>query len=79
MGVVVERTISLPAELAKEAQARASSEGKTLSRVVEEALRIAFLQRRRSELRRVQRYRSRRARELGIVTDQDLERHLRSK
>jgi plasmid stabilization system protein ParE len=78
MGTAVKKTISLPAELAREAEARARAEGKTLSGVIQEALRAARIGRRRQELRDVQGYWSRKARERGILTERDLERYLRS-
>lgn len=72
----VKKTISLPADLAREAEALAKAEGKTLSAVIQEALRNARIERRLQELRGVQGYWSRRARERGLVTEQDLERYL---
>jgi len=78
MGAAVKRTISLPAELAQEAEALARAEGKTLSGVIQEALRQARIGRRQQELRDVQGSWSRKARERGLLTEQDLERYLRS-
>ena len=78
MSAAVKKTISLPAELAREAEARARAEGKTLSAVIQEALREARVGRRRQELRERQGYWSRRAREQGILSERDLERYLRS-
>jgi metal-responsive CopG/Arc/MetJ family transcriptional regulator len=78
MGAAVKKTISLPAELAREAEALAKAEGKTLSGVIQDALRQARIGRRQQELRDVQGFWSRKAREKGIVTEQDLERYLRS-
>jgi metal-responsive CopG/Arc/MetJ family transcriptional regulator len=78
MATSVKKTISLPADLARETEARARAEGKTLSGVIQEALRAARVGRRRQELRDVQGYWSRKARERGILTEQDLERYLRS-
>jgi metal-responsive CopG/Arc/MetJ family transcriptional regulator len=76
MGNVVKKTISLPAALAREAEALARAEGKTLSAVVQDALRQARLERRLQELRGVQGFWSRKARDKGILTEQDLERYL---
>ncbi|HLF38688.1 MAG TPA: hypothetical protein VI545_03320 [Burkholderiales bacterium] len=76
MGNVVKKTISLPAALAREAEALARAEGKTLSAVVQDALRQAHLERRLQELRGVQGFWSRKARDKGILTEQDLERYL---
>ena len=78
MAAAVKKTISLPAELAREAEALARAEGKTLSAVVQDALRQARVGRRLRELRDMQGYWSRRARDQGILTEQDLERYLRS-
>ena len=78
MAVAVKKTISLPAALAKEAEAQARAEGKTLSGVIQEALRQARIGRRQQELRGIQGYWSRTAREQGILTEQDLERYLRA-
>jgi predicted transcriptional regulator len=77
MGTAVKKTISLPADLAREAEALAKAEGKTLSAVIQEALRQSRIQRRLEELRGLQGYWSRKARERGILTEQDLERYLR--
>jgi len=78
MGAAVKKTISLPPDLAREAEAIAKAEGKTLSAVVQEALRQARVGRRMRELRGIQGYWSRKAREQGILSEQDLERYLRS-
>ena len=78
MGVAVKKTISLPADLAREAEALARAEGKTLSAVIQDALRNARIERRMQELRGIQGYWSRKARERGILTEQDLERYLRA-
>jgi predicted transcriptional regulator len=72
----VKKTISLPVELAREAEALARAEGKTLSAVVQDALRQARIDRRLQELRGVQGYWSRKARDKGILTERDLERYL---
>ena len=78
MAAAVKRTISLPAELAREAEALAKAEGKTLSAVVQDALRHAGFGRRLQELRSMQGYWSRKARDQGILSERDLERYLRS-
>jgi predicted transcriptional regulator len=78
MGAAVKKTISLPPDLAREAEAIAKAEGKTLSAVVQEALRQARVGRRMRELRGIQGYWSRKARDQGILSEQDLERYLRS-
>ncbi len=78
MGSAVKKTISLPADLAREAEALAKAEGKTLSAVIQDALRQARIDRRLQELRGIQGYWSRKARDRGLLTEQDLERYLRA-
>ena len=80
MGTAVKKTISLPADLARAAGALARTEGKTLSAVIQDALRLAGVERRLQELQDLQGlqcYWSRKAREKGILSEQDLERYLR--
>ncbi len=76
MGTAVKKTISLPPELAREAEEIARAEGKTFSAVIQEALRLARHQRLRRELRGIRGYWSRRAKEKGILSEKDLERYL---
>lgn len=76
MAKTVRRTISLPADLAREVEAFAAAEGKTFSAAVRDALRRAHIVRRTDELRLVQGYWSRKAREMGLVTEADLKRYL---
>lgn len=76
MGAAVKKTISLPAGLARDAEALAKAQGKTLSAVIQDALRGARIDRRLQELRGVQGYWSRKARERGLLSEQDLERYL---
>ena len=78
MSHAVKKTISLPADLARHAEALARAEGKTLSGVIQDALRQAAIQRRVQELRGMQAYWSRMARERGILTESDLDRYLRA-
>ena len=73
----VRKTISLPPDLASQAEALARAEGKTLSGVIQDALRQANLERRMQELRGIQNFWSRKAREKGLLTEQDLARYLR--
>jgi predicted transcriptional regulator len=73
----VKKTISLPADLARQAEALAEAEGKSLSGVIQDALRQAGVQRRVQELRGIQAFWSRKARERGILTEKDLARYLR--
>jgi metal-responsive CopG/Arc/MetJ family transcriptional regulator len=77
MGMAVKKTISLPSDLAKEAEEIARSEGKTLSAVIQEALRLARVERLKTEFLGMQGYWSRKAKEKGILTEKDLERFLR--
>jgi len=77
MASEVKKTISLPAELARDAEALAKAEGKTLSAVIQDALRQTRIERQLHELRGMQGYWSRKARDRGILTEQDLERYLR--
>jgi hypothetical protein len=76
MGAAVKKTISLPPDLARDTEARAKAEGKTVSAVIQDALRQARIARRLDEFRGIQGYWSRRAREKGILTEADLERYL---
>jgi metal-responsive CopG/Arc/MetJ family transcriptional regulator len=76
MTSAVKKTISLPADLARETEALAKAEGKTLSAVIQDALRQARVGRRMQELRGIQGYWSRKARDRGILTEKDLERYL---
>lgn len=77
MGTAVKKTISLPPDLARDAEALARAEGKTLSAVIQDALRLAGIERRLQELSDLQGYWSRQARAKGILSEQDLERYLR--
>jgi len=72
----VKKTISLPSELAKEAEEIARAEGKTLSAVVQEALRTTRALRLKSELRAVQGHWSRKAKEKRVLSEKDLDRYL---
>jgi len=76
MGNVVKKTISLPAPLARDVEALARAEGKSLSAVIQDALRQAHIERRVQGLRGIQGYWSRKARDKGILTERDLERYL---
>lgn len=76
MGNAVRKTISLPADLAREVEALAEAEGKTLSGVIQDALRQARVARRDQELRAIQGYWSRKARDKGLLTEEDLARYL---
>ena len=77
MSSAVKKTISLPPDLAKEAEEMAHAEGKTLSAVVQDALRATRAVRLKTELRGIQGYWSRKAKAKGLLTEKDLERFLR--
>ena len=77
MSNAVKKTISLPADLARQAEALAQAEGKSLSGVIQDALRQAGIERRLQELRGIQAFWSQRARARGILTEKDLARYLR--
>ena len=76
MGTAVKKTISLPPDLAREAEELASEEGKTLSAVIQDALRVARRERLKREFKEIQGYWSRKAKEKGILSEKDLERYL---
>ncbi len=76
MTTAVKKTISLPPDLAQAAEEMARAEGKTLSAVVQDALRQARARRLRDELKDLQGYWSQRAKQKGILTEEDLERYL---
>jgi metal-responsive CopG/Arc/MetJ family transcriptional regulator len=73
----VRKTISLPPDLARETEEVAAEEGKSLSAVIQDALRLARRERLKQEFGRAQGFWSRKARERGVVSEKDLERHLR--
>ena len=73
----VKKAISLPPDLARFAMATAREEGKTLSAVVQDAMRAYRLLRLRGEYRDLQSYWSQRAREKGVLTESQLERYLK--
>jgi len=77
VATAVKKTISLPPELAKEAEEQAREEGKTLSAVIQDALRLARRGRLKKKLYQIQEYWSRKAKEKGVLTEKDLERYLR--
>lgn len=78
MTTTIRKTVSLPRELARTAERMARSEGRTLSAVVQDALREAQARRFRDELGALQDYWSRRAKERGILTEDDLEKLLKT-
>lgn len=77
MSVAVKKTISLPPELARAAEELAQEEGKTLSGVIQDALRSMRSIKLKNELRALQGYWSKKAKQAGILTEKDLERLLK--
>jgi metal-responsive CopG/Arc/MetJ family transcriptional regulator len=77
MGTAVKKTISLPPKLAKEVEDISREEGKSLSAVIRDALRLARKERIKKEFYQIQDYWSRKAKEKGILTEKDLERYLK--
>jgi metal-responsive CopG/Arc/MetJ family transcriptional regulator len=78
MGTAVKKTISLPPKLAKEVEDISREEGKPLSVVIQDALRLARKERIKKEFYQIQDYWSRKAKEKGILTEKDLERYLKA-
>ena len=76
MKATVKKTISLPRELAREVEETARSEGKTVSAVIEDALRKKRAASLWQQFKASQNYWSRIAREKGIRTEADLRRYL---
>ena len=74
--MVTKRTISLPVSLAREAEEQARAEGKTVSGVIQDALRLARQKRLETQLRGAQAYWSKKAKERGILTEEELDRYL---
>ncbi|MBI5634459.1 MAG: ribbon-helix-helix protein, CopG family [Nitrospirae bacterium] len=79
MGAAVKKTISLPPEIAREVENIAAEEGKTVSAVIQDAIRFARKQRLKKELLDMQGYWSSKAKEKGILTESDLKRYLGEK
>ncbi len=77
MGSSVKKTISLLPELTKEVEEISREEGKPLSAVIQDALRLARKERIQKEFYRAQDYWSRKAKEKGILTEKDLDRYLK--
>ena len=77
MGTAIKKTISLPPDLAEEIERISHEEGKTVSAIVQDAVRAARRARLKGEFREVQGYWSAKAKEKGILTEKDLERYLK--
>ena len=73
----VKKAISLPADLAAEVEAIAREENKSLSAVVQDALRALRRSRLRGEFKDLQGYWSDRARAAGVLSERELDRLLR--
>jgi metal-responsive CopG/Arc/MetJ family transcriptional regulator len=78
MATAVKKTISLPPDLVKEVEEIAREEGKPLSAVIQEALRLERKERLKKECYQIQGYWSRKAKEKGILTEKDLDKYLKS-
>lgn len=78
MGTAVKKTISLPPALSQELEAIAAEEGKSVSAVIQEALRLAKRERLKHEFAASQEYWSRKAKDRGVLTERDLRRYLRN-
>jgi metal-responsive CopG/Arc/MetJ family transcriptional regulator len=77
VGKAVKKTISLPLELAREVELIAREEQKSLSAVIQDALKISRKKRLKKEFYEVQGYWSSKAKEKGILTEGDLRRYLK--
>ena len=77
MAVAIKKTISLPPDLAREAEDQARNQGKTVSGVIQDALRLVKQERLKKDFYEVQGYWSRKARELGILTEEDLAKYIK--
>ena len=77
MSVAVKKTISLPPELAHAAEELAQEEGKTLSGVIQDALRSMRSIKLKKELRAIEGYWCKKARQTGVLAEKDLERLLK--
>lgn len=77
MTTVVKKTISLSSDLADEIKRIAVGEEKTLSSVVQEALKNYRKTRLKTELFQIQGYWSSQAKARGILTEKDLRKYLK--
>ena len=77
MAKAVKKTISLPFELAKEVEEIAREGRKSLSAVIQEALKISKKEKLKKEFFQIQNYWSSKAKEKGILTEKDLNRYLK--
>jgi len=77
MATAVKKTVSLSPDLARLAEQMARAEGKTVSAVIQDALRLARTQHLKREFREIQGYWSRKVQEKGVLSEEDLERYLK--
>ena len=76
MGTIAKKTISLPPDLYKEIEEIAQEEGKAISEVIQEALRMVKRERLKTRFLNTQQYWTRKAQEKGILTERDLQKYL---
>lgn len=76
MAGVIKKTISLPVELAEEVEKIAKEENKTISAIIQEAIRLIKKEKLKQEFYEIQNYWSKKAVEKGILTEEDLERYI---
>ena len=76
MSRAIKKTISLPFELAKEVEELARDERKTVSAIVQDALKVVRRERLKKDFYQIQKYWSSKAKEKGILTEKDLKRYL---
>ncbi|MEM1974113.1 MAG: hypothetical protein QXN68_04935 [Thermoplasmata archaeon] len=76
MASIVKKTISLPYDLAEDVERIAKEENKTFSAVIQEAIRLIRKERLKREFYEIQNFWTEKAKEKGILTEEDLERYL---
>lgn len=74
MGSAVKRTISLPPDMAQEIDEISKNEGRSVSSIVQDALRLARTQRLKNEFSEIQGFWSTKARKAGILSQKDLDK-----
>jgi predicted transcriptional regulator len=77
MPTAVKKTISLPPDLARQVEEMAEAEGKSISAVMQDALRLAQREYLKQQYRGIQSYWATKARQKGILTEKDLRRYLK--
>lgn len=76
MAGVIKKTISLPSDLVEDVERIAKEENKTVSAVIQEAIRLIKKERLKREFYEIQNFWTEKAKEKGILTEEDLERYL---